>query len=188
MLILTPENIKSCFVQLPGKPPSIGFQYRNWYFYVDTILKLDFEQALIKSQQWLDTPEEPGELRALLKQPKGGCRLCVHLPELQSVPEYIAMTAICEYMRTCGELNVGTQRHQLRIYQKCFVGSEAVTWLSQNLKISRKQAVEFGRSCLKQGLLHHVFGEHDFEDERLFYRFAQDGEPDKRHKSFVLTS
>ena len=186
MLILTSEDIESCFVQLPDMPPSIGFKYRNWHFYFDSHVD-NYEKSVAQCHDWLDNPEKAGELRALVKDSRGGCQLCVHLPELQPIPEDTAMKAICEYMRTSGEIKVGSHRYQLRIFKKCFVGSEAVTWIADRLKMPRDRALEFGRKCLKQGLFCHVLGEEDFEDSKLLYRFAGDGGPDQKYQSFVLS-
>jgi Domain found in Dishevelled, Egl-10, and Pleckstrin (DEP) len=185
MLILTPSDVESCFVQLPGNLPSFGFRYQSWYFRFGNFLRLDFQEALLKSGQWLDNPQEPGEIRALLRETKG-CRLCIHLPELQHLSEDVAMEVICEQMRTSGQLKIGPHRYQLRVYQKTFIGSEAVTWLAENLLLSREEAVELGRKCLQKDLFTHIWAEHNFEDNNFFYRFAKDGGPE-RDKSFILT-
>ena len=79
-------------------------------------------------------------------------------------------------MRNSSNLNIKTRRYKLKLYHHCFVGSEAVDWMTANLKISREKAVKLGKQLVKAKIIHHVKNERDFEDEELFYRFYQDEE------------
>lgn len=81
---------------------------------------------------------------------------------------------LAEKMRGENGINIKTRRHKLKLYHHCFVGSEAVDWLSKNLKISRPKAVKLGQQLLKAKIINHVKEEHDFNDDDSFYRFAQD--------------
>jgi hypothetical protein len=63
--------------------------------------------------------------------------------------------------------------HNLRRYPSCFEGSALVDHLVQRHGLSRKQAVRLGRRMLAHDLIHHVLGEHDFEDAPLFYEFGR---------------
>jgi len=165
----------------------MGMKYGNWYFYFNNFIDEDLEEVKVKYQQWLEDTEKTGEIRAILKK-NPGFYLCVHLSELKPIPSSQAIEDICQAMRNSEKLEIGSHRQQLRIYKKCFVGSEAVTWIEENLHISRPEAVKFGRKCLEKNLFAHVLGEDDFEDdEKKLYRFREDGEPDKRFQSFVLS-
>lgn len=77
-------------------------------------------------------------------------------------------------MRGSDGLEVKTRRHQLKLYQRCFVGSEAVDWLVKHLNISRTQAVAIGKKLVDKKVIHHVNDEHSFKDDNLFYRFYDD--------------
>jgi hypothetical protein len=59
----------------------------------------------------------------------------------------------------------------------CFVGSEAVDWLSAQLQISRRSAVRVGQRLVALGYVHHVAEEYDFADGYLFYRFSESAAP-----------
>lgn len=71
-------------------------------------------------------------------------------------------------------VEVKTRRYKLKLYQRCFLGNEAVDWISQRVNISRPDAVKLGQQMLDQGICHHVLDEHQFKDEPLFYRFNED--------------
>ena len=77
-------------------------------------------------------------------------------------------------MRSPGGLSIKTRRHKLMLHRNCFVGSEAVDWMSANLKISREKAVKFGQQLVRARVIHHIKDEHDFEDKELYYRFYED--------------
>ena len=62
----------------------------------------------------------------------------------------------------------------MRTHRNCFVGRDAVDWLVLHLKSlggNRASAVELGRQMLALRLISHVKHEHDFEDDKKFYRF-----------------
>ncbi|MGD1950888.1 MAG: hypothetical protein ACFB14_14740 [Leptolyngbyaceae cyanobacterium] len=77
-------------------------------------------------------------------------------------------------MRGAGGLMIKDRRYKLKVYSKCFVGSEAVDWLVKNLDISQQEAVCIGKRLLYRGIVHHVLDEQDFKDDYLFYRFYAD--------------
>ena len=71
-----------------------------------------------------------------------------------------------------------------KIYESCFVGSEAVGQLiEQGLAADEADAVRLGNVMLHSGIFHHVQRAHAFKNEFLFYRFAADedhgGVPDE---------
>ncbi len=62
-----------------------------------------------------------------------------------------------------------------RLYEKCFVGSEAVqSLIRSDLCSDVDDAVRIGNLLLQAGVFHHVLDEHAFEDKKLFYRFLAD--------------
>ncbi|VEP14048.1 Pleckstrin/ G-protein interacting-domain protein [Hyella patelloides LEGE 07179] len=81
---------------------------------------------------------------------------------------------LAEKMRGENGLNIKTRRHKLKLYHRCFTGSEVVDWLAEKLKMPRTKAVKLGQQLMKAKIIHHVKDEHDFEDSDLFYRFYED--------------
>ncbi|CAH8356764.1 unnamed protein product [Eruca vesicaria subsp. sativa] len=62
---------------------------------------------------------------------------------------------------------------KMKIVKNCFSGAEMVEVLIHHLDCGRKQAVEIGKKLAKKHFIHHVFGEHDFEDGSHYYRFLE---------------
>ena len=81
---------------------------------------------------------------------------------------------LVDEMRREGGVNIGDRRYGLHVYDRCFIGSEAVTWLAKHQKATRDEALRIGQLLIERGLMHHVTDEHTFEDEYLFYRFYTD--------------
>lgn len=69
---------------------------------------------------------------------------------------------------------VKDRTYRFKIYPDCFIGSEAVSVMMSLWDLeNRSKAVEIGKGFLAQGFFHHVNFDHNFKDENLFYRFAQ---------------
>ena len=81
---------------------------------------------------------------------------------------------LAQEMRSEQGVEIKTRRHKLKLYQRCFVGNEAVDWITQRTKLSREDAVTIGQKMIDKGIFHHVVDEHQFKDEELFYRFNED--------------
>ena len=64
----------------------------------------------------------------------------------------------------------------IRLHQKCFIGSELVTWMTENFRDleSRLEAVELGNELMKSGLFHHVEARHPFRDGNYFYQISNE--------------
>ena len=77
-------------------------------------------------------------------------------------------------MRNIGGIQIRDRRYKLKVYPRCFVGSEAVKWLRNHLQISQKEAIAIGNKLMADKWIHHVVDEHPFEDGDLFYRFYWD--------------
>jgi small-conductance mechanosensitive channel len=83
------------------------------------------------------------------------------------------LAALAARMRGPGGVEVADRRHLLTVHPQCFVGSEAVAWLVAHEGLAREEALTAGRRLVASGRVRHVLDEHDFEDARLFYRFAE---------------
>ena len=84
------------------------------------------------------------------------------------------LTKLAEKMRGDRGLNIKARRYKLKLYHRCFTGTETVDWLVEKLKLPRTKAVKIGKQLVKAKIIHHVKDEHDFEDSDLFYRFYED--------------
>ena len=71
-------------------------------------------------------------------------------------------------------VEIKTRRCKLKLYQRCFLGNEAVDWIVKKVKVSREDAVALGQKMIDKGIFQHVSNEHQFKDEQLFYRFNED--------------
>jgi uncharacterized protein YlxW (UPF0749 family) len=63
---------------------------------------------------------------------------------------------------------------RLKTYAQCFVGSEAVDWLVNYLRVSRADAVRVGQRLLSENWIRHVVNEQTFQDDYFFYRFQSE--------------
>ena len=69
-------------------------------------------------------------------------------------------------------LDISDRTWRLQRYPHCFVGTEAVAWLSHHFKRPRPEALALGQALNSLGLLVHVAHEHPFLDDTLYYRLA----------------
>ncbi len=178
MIILSPEDVYPCALQRPGSLPLFGFCYQRWHFYWEGTERLPEAEAVTRCRIWIESPEPPQVFKVLYCE-GNEYRVAVHTPDLTPISWQDGLSSLCEAMRNSGEL-VADHRWRLRNFEKSFVGSEAVTWLSQNLGISRGEAVQLGRECQQAGLLDHVLAEQEFADAPYYYRFGMDGQPEER--------
>lgn len=86
----------------------------------------------------------------------------------------ISLRQLAQEMRSEQGVEIKTRRHKLKLYQRCFLGTEAVDWLAAKTKLSREDAVSIGQKMIDKGIFHHVLDDHQFKDEPLFYRFHTD--------------
>ena len=112
------------------------------------------------------TPSGNDTLDGTLRPPDDESR--VRAPSESELPE------IMRRMRAAEGIDIRDRRHLLTVYSKCFVGSEAVEWMTRALGLTRAEAVRLGQLLVEQGFAHHVLDEHGFEDAHLYYRFYAD--------------
>jgi hypothetical protein len=62
--------------------------------------------------------------------------------------------------------------YHLKSYPSCFLGTEAVDWLTGQYTASRDQSIALGCALQALGMLHHVTHEQAFADAPNFYRTA----------------
>ena len=88
----------------------------------------------------------------------------------------MSLAEIADYFRRGVE--VKTHTYRFKAFRETFIGNEAVDFLvNSNLADTRRNAVALGRRLADElDLFHHVKHEHEFKDDFLFYRFADDGD------------
>lgn len=95
------------------------------------------------------------------------------LVDLRQMPQQ-QLEQIAATLRGDQGVEVKDRWHRARRYSSCFIGSEAVTCLQSAYDISLAEAIRYGQLLVENGFVHHVTGQHLFENEFLFYRFQQD--------------
>jgi hypothetical protein len=191
MLILNAEDIKYCHVIYPvaeDKKILPGVIYRDKLFAKAKVFeKNDLDNAIkYYREKYLDN-EERRQIQSLILQEENEISLWRHDDKLklaratnsqqsqvereQKLPE---IQSIVAKMRAKGGLEIKARPYKLKLYHRCFVGNEAVSWIVENLKISRQEAVAFGQKLIDQKIIHHICDEHSFKDEHIFYRFYED--------------
>jgi len=71
--------------------------------------------------------------------------------------------------------NIRDRTFHGRTYRDCFVGSEAVKWLCDATGLEIDGALLLGNEMVAMTMIHHVHHQHAFKNEKLFYRFWDDG-------------
>ncbi|WP_041698930.1 mechanosensitive ion channel domain-containing protein [Thalassoporum mexicanum] len=77
-------------------------------------------------------------------------------------------------MRAPDGVEVKDRRYLFNVFERCFVGAEAVQWLMRICGMTKTEALRAGQLLIDGGYVHHVLDEHGFEDEYYFYRFFAD--------------
>ncbi|MGB3238568.1 MAG: mechanosensitive ion channel domain-containing protein [Geitlerinemataceae cyanobacterium] len=110
------------------------------------------------------------QLREMEERSKSD-RLDIHAFDLG---EEVDLEALVAQMRGENGLDIRDRRYGLAVYSKTFLGSEAVEWLVRTQHSGKKAAVQLGQLLVDRGIIHHIFDEHEFKNEYLFYRFYMD--------------
>ncbi len=86
----------------------------------------------------------------------------------------INLSYVIAEMRGIGGIKIKDRRYKLRIYPRCFIGSEAIDWMRDRFRISRNEAVKLGQRLMDAKYIHHVVDDREFNDGYFFYRFYWD--------------
>eukprot|EP01114_Cavostelium_apophysatum_P016593 TRINITY_DN4759_c0_g1_i4.p1 TRINITY_DN4759_c0_g1~~TRINITY_DN4759_c0_g1_i4.p1 ORF type:complete len:843 (+),score=174.90 TRINITY_DN4759_c0_g1_i4:907-3435(+) len=81
-------------------------------------------------------------------------------------------------------LDIKDRSHRFRKLERCFVGSEAVSWMMAlkplNMR-SREEAIYIGKELLKRGIIECVGQkQQDFMDKKYYYRFCDESTQSKQ--------
>jgi hypothetical protein len=67
------------------------------------------------------------------------------------------------------KVDLKDRKYRLKTYKNCFLGTEAVDFISLKLDLPRGMATKLGEMIRKIGIFDHVTGDHIFKDEYYFY-------------------
>ncbi|MGB0564123.1 MAG: mechanosensitive ion channel domain-containing protein [Spirulinaceae cyanobacterium] len=97
-------------------------------------------------------------------------------PETSTIEQFSSrdIEQLVATMRGPEGIAIEERRYRFNVYPRCFVGTEAVTWLMQHHDCCRESAVAIGQMLGDRGIIHHISDDHPFEDAYLFYRFYAD--------------
>jgi hypothetical protein len=89
------------------------------------------------------------------------------------IPTSWAIERFYSLIRSTAGFEVSDRTYLGSRYERCFVGSEAVDWM-QAQGHTMNEAMSIGQRLIDLSMAHHVTDEHDFKNEKLFYRFYRD--------------
>jgi hypothetical protein len=88
---------------------------------------------------------------------------------------YFSLAQLVNEMRSPQGVKIENRSQSFRLpYLRCFIGREAVDWMSARLAISRPYAVLLGQRLINDNWLRNLSNKEPFEDNELFYQFCMD--------------
>jgi hypothetical protein len=91
------------------------------------------------------------------------------------IVKYYNLTELVDRMRSPQGVTIETRDRSFRLpYKQCFIGREAVDWISSRLSIGRTEAVMLGQRLMDAKLLANLSDRQPFVDADLFYQFHLD--------------
>lgn len=200
MLFLDHTQVKYCKIQ-SGDQVLPGLIYNNNLFireksfpkeeieiaikecreeYLDHVERSQIPTLLVKSQNsvgiWMQNNkyktnivDSPGDSAG-----QDNSQILTSNSEPKSNSQRISVRQLATEMHSEKGVEIKTRRYKLMLFQRCFLGTEAVDWIVNQVKISREDAIALGQKMLDKGIFQHVTNEHQFKDEPLFYRFNED--------------
>jgi len=70
---------------------------------------------------------------------------------------------------------IRSRSYNFKKYPKCLQGDETAKWLVDNGEAKdADEAVAIGQKLVELGFIHHVHDDHNFKNDKLFYRFRVD--------------
>jgi hypothetical protein len=185
MLILNYQDVIYCQLIRPslGKfKPLPGLAYHNRLFYqLESYSNTEYTSAVKRARELFDRAEQ--RLVFLLVEEQDACTIWCEDHQLMTLQEFQAkkedffenyLKNILEDMCQVGGISLKTHRLNSQVYSKCFVGCEAVAWLTDNLKIAIPEAVQLGQRLIDEKLVHQIENKHIFKNDNLLYRFYGD--------------
>ena len=197
MLFLDHTQVHYCKIQ-NGDKTLPGLIYNNNLFIREKVFPKEEIEAAIKEcrEEYLDH-EERSQIATLLVKGKSSVGIWMEDNKYKSkiIPgsskssskaladssdkanvQRISVRQLALEMRSEQGVEIKTRRHRLKLYQRSFLGNEAVDWIVKKVKVSREDAIALGQKMLDKEIFKHVNNDYPFKDEPLFYRFNEDRE------------
>ncbi|MEL6581532.1 MAG: hypothetical protein AAFQ14_17465 [Cyanobacteria bacterium J06621_12] len=198
MLFLDHTQVQYCKIQGGNKTLS-GLIYNNNLFIREKAFPKEEIEAAIKEcrEEYLDH-EERSQIATLLVKGKNSVGIWMqnnkYKPHIIAGGEHseksaqtasersqskkdaqrISVRQLGIEMRSEKGVEIKTRRYKLKLYQRSFLGNEAVDWIANKVKVSRQDAIALGQKMMDKQIFHHVTRDNQFKDEPLFYRFNED--------------
>ncbi|XP_002993098.2 uncharacterized protein LOC9652441 [Selaginella moellendorffii] len=142
-----------------------------------SVPQLFFNDELVGGMEELNLLQQNGELDEKIQKvkenpcPESAPGLPVHSEEESenAVPDEFA--EVVQKLRE--KVQLKDRFLKLRLYSKCFLGSDAVEVFAEDQYCEKDEAVEFGRKVAAKHFFHHVAHENLFEDGNNLYRFFE---------------
>ncbi len=158
-----------------------GVFYKNKLFCKDKFFFKEQKREALEygKQKFL---KGKGKIMYLLLEDTTGLTVWIEAPNLKlsqqraflDIVNTLNIKEVVARMRSQQGISIKARRYRLVSYSKCFVGSEAVGWMIENLNLSMEQAVRLGQRLIDEKFIHHVTDEHPFINDFFFYRFYWD--------------
>jgi hypothetical protein len=186
MLILEHSQVKFCTLQALNphqSQPISGVSYNNKLFQLLDRYPLAEQERAIRNTRQLYVDTQGKRLLLVLTETdcisvwEEGKTLQIAIDETEQNLELVQsldLNKLVAELRNIGGIDIRDRRYHLKIYPRCFIGSEAVDWFVNNLGINRTAAIALGQRLIDERLIHHVVDQHLFKDDQLFYRFYWD--------------
>ncbi|TVU11991.1 hypothetical protein EJB05_45606 [Eragrostis curvula] len=150
-----------------------------------TVPKVYFNDLLIGGLTELKKMEESGildeNIDVLFKEEPSSLAPLPPLPGEDDKSGSGKMDELATIVRKMRDSLIPKDRfYKMRRFSNCFLGSEAVDFLSEDQYLERDEAVEFGRKLASKHFFRHVLDENVFEDGNQLYRFLD-------HDPIVMT-
>ncbi|KAF8723511.1 hypothetical protein HU200_021458 [Digitaria exilis] len=141
-----------------------------------TVPKVYFNDLLIGGLTELKKMEDAGildeSIDVLFKEEPPSSAPLPPLPGEDDKSGSGKMDDLATIVRKMRELVIPKDRfYKMRRFSNCFLGSEAVDFLSEDQYLERDEAVELGRKLASKYFFRHVLDENVFEDGNHLYRF-----------------
>ena len=184
MLVLNVKDVKRCLLRrkTAGKSKIVrGIAYQDRLYVKGESYPPDQGREAINHSREIYL-QHKGKIECVVVEGKKGFTLwyrddhakVVKKSKTTDVVSKIDLRKLVTKMRDIDGITIQDRRYKLSVYDRCFVGNEAVAWFRKKLKLSQKQAIKLGQRLIDEDWIHHVLDEQDFADDYYFYRFYWD--------------
>jgi Domain found in Dishevelled, Egl-10, and Pleckstrin (DEP) len=185
MLILQAEQVKYCEVVPKTNPEADrlpGVAYQGKLFVKRASYSKNQGQEAIKRTRSAFL-EDKGQVLWLVIEDSSGFMLWSQNDQVQVYEEPVSkadlvstlnLEELASKMRHIGGIKIKDRWYNLKVYPRCFVGSEAVAWLIEQMQLDQADAIRLGQRLIDEKWIHHVADQQPFQDGFFFYRFHWD--------------